>query len=96
MLTSQILTGYDPGIDAEATVYICHTGKGAYWIKAPKAPEGRKRRAQKEEMVARIADAIEAGNPPGEVKMDGPRPERLDDAFNSDDRQYPRIDTDLT
>lgn len=70
---------YDPGLDAEAITYICHTGKGAYWIRAPKAPEGRKRRAQKEEMLARLADAVETEQPPGQVSMDSPRPERLDD-----------------
>jgi hypothetical protein len=80
-----ILVGYDPAIDGEAVCYICHTGKGAYWIKVPKAPAGRKRRAQKDEMVARIADAIENEQPPGEVAIDGPRPERLNDTFDPEE-----------
>jgi hypothetical protein len=85
-LASQVLhIPYDPAMDGEAVCYVVHTGKGAYWIKAPKAPQGRKRRAQKDEMIARIADAIEAEQPPGEVSMDGPKPERLNDTFNPDE-----------
>lgn len=81
-LTFQTLTHYDPGMDGEATVYICHSGKGAYWIRVPTATAGRKRRAQKEEVHARIEDAIENEQAPGEVSMDGPRPERLDAIYD--------------
>ena len=76
---------YDPGIDGEAICYICHTGKGAYWIKVAKAPQGKKRRAQKDEMIARIADAIENEHPAGEVNIDLPRPERLNDTYDLDE-----------
>lgn len=77
--------GYDPALDDEVTCYVCHTGRGAYWIKVPKAPQGKKRRVQKDEMIARIADAIENEQPPGEVSIDCPRPERLNDTFDPED-----------
>lgn len=50
-----------------------------------KAPQGKKRRAQKEEMIARISDAIENEQPAGEVTIDGPRPERLNDTLDPED-----------
>ena len=79
------MTYYDPGLDGVAICYVGYTGQGSYAIRAPKAPQGKKRREQKEEMLARLAAAIEAGQSPGEVSMDGPRPERLDDAFDPEE-----------
>lgn len=76
------MTYYDPGLDAEAICFIGYTGQGTYTIRAPIAPEGRKRRAQKEEMLARLRVAISSGEPPGEVSMTGPMPEIIDDTFD--------------
>lgn len=82
MLQAQQTTHYyDPAMDCKAICFICYTGKGAYWIRTPEAPEGRKRREQKEELLASIAEAIDNGQTPGEVSMAGPRPQRLDDSF---------------
>lgn len=74
-----VMIHYDPGLDAEAICIVGYTGKGSYWIRTRKAPEGRKRREQKEELLIRLAAAVEKGQPPGEVSMDDPLPERLDD-----------------
>lgn len=70
---------YDPTLGGDAVCYVGYTGQGSFWIRALKAPEGRKAREQKDEMLARLAVAIEAGHAPGEVSMSDPRPERLDD-----------------
>ena len=80
-----MMSHYDPGLDGDATVIVGFTGTGSYVIRAVKAPAGRLRREQKAEMLARLQDAIAAGLPPGEVSMDGPRPERLDAAFDPED-----------
>ena len=79
LVSYQQMSHYDPQMDGEALCIIGYTGQGTYTIRAPKAPEGKKRREQKEELLARIAAAIEKGQPPGEVSMSDPRPERLDD-----------------
>lgn len=78
----QIIFHYDPGLDAEAICVIGNTGRGSYWIRTRKAPEGRKRREQKTELLARLAAAIEKGQEPGEVSMNDPLPESLDDTFD--------------
>ena len=82
MRAQQTTHYYDLGMDCEAICFTVYTGRGAYWIRTSKAPEGRKRREQRDELLARIADAIDKEQPPGEVSMDGPRPQRLDDRFD--------------
>lgn len=73
------LTYYDPGLDGQAICYIGYSGQGSYTIRALLAPAGRKRRAQKEEMLVRLEVAIRADQPPGEVSMAGPLPETVDE-----------------
>lgn len=77
-------TYYDAGLDGYAVCFVGYTGRGSYWIKVLKAPEGRKRRDQEKELLARLAVAVAKGQPPGEVSMSDPRPERLDDQSYDD------------
>lgn len=83
--TYQRMLHYDPSLGGDAVVFIGFTGRGSFSIRALIAPEGRRRREQKNEMLARLADAIEAGQEPGEVSMDTPRPERLNDTFDPEE-----------
>lgn len=82
---TRLVNNYDAALDGETVTFIGYTGQGSYRITALIAPEGRKRRDQKAELLARLSDAIEGGQPPGTVSMDTPRPERLDAAFDGDD-----------
>lgn len=66
----QTLRFYDPRIDAEAIRISGFSGRGEFWIKQPLAPAGAKRRAQLEESLDLIEQAIEAGLEPGEVVAD--------------------------
>jgi hypothetical protein len=75
------MTHYDPSLGADAVVYTGYTGQGAYWIRAPMASEGRKRREQKDQLLAKMAAAIDRGQPPGEVSIDEPLPVRIDETF---------------
>lgn len=67
-------TYYDPVLDGEAICITGYTGRGAYWVKVPLTQAGKSRRAQREEMLARIEATIEAGAEPGEVSIEGPPP----------------------
>lgn len=89
LLSYNTLSHYDPGMDAEALCIIGYTGRGSYTIRAPKAPEGKKRRQQMDDMKAKLAVAIERGYPPGEVSIDTPLPEANDDTFDFERDSYP-------
>lgn len=51
-------TYFDPATADEAICLTGYTGRGAYWIRAPRTQEGKTRRAQREEFVARIEAAV--------------------------------------
>lgn len=70
----QRMTYFDPGLGEEAVCYIGYTGHGAYWIKGPIVPSGRKTREQRDDMLARLSHAIDSGVPPGEIRADAPLP----------------------
>jgi hypothetical protein len=50
---------YDVARDCEVICVTGYTGRGAYWIKAPLAPAGKSRRAQREDLLSRIDAAVE-------------------------------------
>ncbi|HXJ61875.1 MAG TPA: hypothetical protein VNU68_34990 [Verrucomicrobiae bacterium] len=59
---------WDPRTGEDAITYSGYSGHGTYWVTAPLAPAGKSRRAQKDEILDRIEEAIERNDPPGEVK----------------------------
>ena len=63
LISYQQMTHYDPGMDGEAICIIGYTGQGSYTIRAPKAPEGRKRREQRDrsENIKKGASALVHG-----------------------------------
>lgn len=62
---------YDPAVDAEGVRISGFDGKGGeFWMRLALAPAGRARRAQREQALAAIAEAIEIGLEPGEVIVD--------------------------
>lgn len=58
---------WDPYLDCEAIRISGFSGRGEFWRKLPLAPAGAKRRAQLEESLDLIEQAIEADLEPGEV-----------------------------
>lgn len=65
---------YDPNIGDMAVCFQGFSGHGTYWLSRPAAPGGKSRRAQREWVLTLIEEAIEAGDPPGEVAYREPPP----------------------
>jgi hypothetical protein len=68
MTAHQTIRFYDPSIDGEAVRISGFDGRGGeFWCKRALPVSAKARRAQKEEALELIEQAIEAGLEPGEV-----------------------------
>lgn len=59
---------YDIGNSCMAYRYSGFSGQGEYWVTRPAVSPGKSRRQQVSDVLTMIEEAIERGQPPGEVK----------------------------
>lgn len=65
---------YDPATGGMAVRYQGFSGQGTYWLALPATSGGKSRREQRDWALTLIDEAIETGEPPGEVAYREPPP----------------------